>query len=348
VIAPFPSFKSAGPAVAGLSDPADVKTGPATPAGTVFSDDVRRGLRQSPKCLPPRCLYDELGSTLFEAICRLPWYGVTRAETALLRARQGELSSLANPQSIVELGPGGGEKLALVAAACPRLKRVHLVDVSERALDDSAVAVAIARPRAQIIRHATTFEQGLRQALGRNAKRPTLVMLLGSTIGNYEPEDAERLMQSMSASLGPNDTFLLGADLVKPERDFLLAYDDPLGVTASFNKNVLVRINGEMGADFDLGAFAHRALWNASASRIEMHLVSRRAQAVRVGRMTVRFKKNETIWTENSYKYQPESLRSLAAAADFDAVGQWLDHDFGYALTMFRPLRRGSRSTDQP
>ena len=160
-------------------------------------------------------------------------------------------------------------------------------------------------------------------------------MLLGSTIGNYEPADTTRLVQSIAAALRPGDTFVLGADLIKPERALLLAYDDPLGVTASFNKNVLVRINREIGANFDLDTFAHRALWNAEASRVEMHLVSRRAQSVRVGRLTVRFKKDETIWTESSYKYRPESLRSLGASAVLDVVQQWVDRDFGFALTMF-------------
>ena len=301
-----------------------------------FLDDVRRGLRQTPKSLPAKCFYDELGSVLFEAICRLPWYGVARAETALLRAHVPELASLSNPHAIVELGPGGGEKLALVAAACSRLKTVHLVDISAQALDESAAACAAVKPRVHIAGHAATFERGLSLALRRDRKGTTLLMLLGSTIGNYEPADTTRLMQSIAAALRPGDTFVLGADLIKPERALLLAYDDPLGVTASFNKNVLVRINREIGAHFDLDTFAHRALWNAEASRVEMHLVSRRAQSVRVGRLTVRFKKDETIWTESSYKYRPESLRSLGASAALNVVQQWVDRDFGFALTMFR------------
>jgi L-histidine Nalpha-methyltransferase len=163
-----------------------------------------------------------------------------------------------------------------------------------------------------------------------------LVLLLGSNIGNFDPPAAAAFLERIRAALDPGDLFLLGADLVKPERDLLLAYDDPLGVTAAFNKNLLVRINRELGGAFNLDAFAHRAVWNREASRVEMHLVSAVNQSVKIvgSGTTVSFCRNEHIWTESSYKYDPKAIIEMAGDAGFAARDQWIDPEARFALTL--------------
>ena len=164
----------------------------------------------------------------------------------------------------------------------------------------------------------------------------TLTLFLGSNIGNFDPPGADAFLRSIRAALTRGDAFLLGADLVKPEAELRLAYDDPLGVTAAFNRNLLVRINRELGGDFDLDAFRHRAVWNAEASRVEMHLVSRRDQHVRVAAAELEFDiaEGESIWTESSYKYQPDLVVRMLREAGFQLLTQWVDRNHGFALTM--------------
>jgi dimethylhistidine N-methyltransferase len=307
-----------------------------TEAGTAFADDVAYYLAQTPRQLPSRYLYDELGSSLFEAICRLPWYHITRTEQRLLHAHAGEIfGRLRSIASVVELGPGSGEKLATLMSARPQhAVTVHLVDVSPAALQKAAAAIT-ASPSLSIVTHQATYEAGL-AAIGRHdpATGRTLVVFLGSNIGNFDPPGVDAFLRSVRGALGEGDALLLGADLVKPEPELLLAYDDPLGVTAAFNRNLLVRVNRELGGDFDVNEFAHRAVWNATASRIEMHLVSRRRQRVQV-RTTgtdIMFEEGEPIWTESSYKYRVEDLSPMLSRAGFRVAGQW--QDSGFALTL--------------
>ena len=174
-----------------------------------------------------------------------------------------------------------------------------------------------------------------RAGAGRGAGR-ALTLFLGSNIGNFDPPGADAFLLGVRASLASGDTLLIGTDLVKPERELLLAYDDPLGVTAAFNRNLLVRINRELGADFDVSAFRHRALWNAAESRVEMHLVAARAQRVRIpgASLEVAFEEGETIWTESSYKYRPEQVVRMLERAGFRRVAQWMDEADGFALTL--------------
>ena len=164
-----------------------------------------------------------------------------------------------------------------------------------------------------------------------------LVLFLGSNIGNFDPPAAREFLAEIRRSLRPGDWLLLGADLVKPERELLLAYDDPLGVTAAFNKNLLARMNTELLADFDLGAFAHRAVWNAMERRVEMHLVSRRAQTVRIPRAgcEVAFAEGEPIWTESSYKYDADEIAEVVGAAGFGCHARWIEPEARFALTLF-------------
>jgi uncharacterized SAM-dependent methyltransferase len=186
--------------------------------------------------------------------------------------------------------------------------------------------------------HRETYEVGLRQAaVARSAGSPMLVLLLGSNIGNFDEPAAHEFIGRIRAALAPGDFLLLGADLVKPQRDLMLAYDDPLGVTAAFNRNLLVRINRELGGTFDLDAFAHRAVWNRALQRIEMHLESLAAQRVLIpgANADVTFEAGERIWTESSYKYEPGQIEDLGIEAGFSVAEQWIDDDARFALTLF-------------
>jgi L-histidine N-alpha-methyltransferase len=310
-----------------------------TEARQAFADAVQFYLTQIPRQLPSEFFYDPLGSALFEAICELPWYRITRAERALLGRHGADILSRADPvATIVELGPGSGDKLATLLSARKIARRttVHLVDVSAAALTLASRTLG-ELDAIDVVAHQAPYEAGLvdaTAAVGRSGR--TMIVFLGSNIGNFDPPGADAFLAGVRASLSPHDTLLVGADLVKPERDLLLAYDDPLGITAAFNRNLLVRINRELGADFDLDGFAHRAVWNAEESRVEMHLVSTRRQHVHVpgAAIDAMFDAGETIWTESSYKYEPEAIASVLERAGFERVEQWLDTDARFALTL--------------
>jgi L-histidine Nalpha-methyltransferase len=322
--------------------PSAARPKPADPAPIdSLAGDVQYYLALSPKQLPSRYLYDPLGSALFEAICELPWYRITRAERGLLTRHAREILAHADPLStMVELGPGSGDKLAaLVSAGGARAQRpdVHLVDVSAAALDLAARTIASLDAALPIFPHQATYENGLVAAMAQRAPSGrALALFLGSNIGNFDPPGADEFLITLRASLARGDTLLVGTDLVKPESDVLLAYDDPLGVTAAFNRNLLVRINRELGADFDVSAFRHRALWNAAESRVEMHLVAARAQRVVIpgASLEVAFEADETIWTESSYKYHPAQVSQMLERAGFRRVDQWIDEADGFALTL--------------
>ncbi|WP_437574686.1 L-histidine N(alpha)-methyltransferase [Sorangium sp. So ce887] len=320
-----------------------------------FMADVRAGLKASPKHLSPEYFYDALGSHLFEAICQLPWYPLTRAERALLERHAEEMvAPFGAGASIVELGCGSGEKLALLAAPlCKRVPRlsVHLVDVSETALDLSRRTLG-RLPRVETSAHRARYEEGLSRATARRAidarggEGAVLVLFLGSNIGNLAPAAAAAFLAALRASLRAGDGLLLGADLVKPAADLVLAYDDPLGVTSAFNKNLLARMNRELGATFDLRSFDHRATWNAQGSRVEMHLVSRRRQSIRVGALDleVAFEEGESIWTESSYKYEPDDVVRMGERAGFRCCKQWIEPIGRFSTTLLLAEERaGSR-----
>jgi uncharacterized SAM-dependent methyltransferase len=214
---------------------------------------------------------------------------------------------------------------------------VHLIDISSQALEQSERTLGRLR-HISVVGHRETYEVGLRRAAAdRQPQDPMLVLLLGSNIGNFDAPAARQFMGAIRGALAPGDALLLGADLVKPERELQLAYDDPLGVTAAFNRNLLVRINRELGGAFDLDGFAHVAVWNAAEQRVEMHLESRRDQEVgiRAAEITVRFARGERIWTESSYKYHPPQIERLGATAGFAVAEQWIDREAEFALTLF-------------
>jgi dimethylhistidine N-methyltransferase len=302
-----------------------------------FADEVRYFLTREPRQLPSRWLYDDLGSALFEAICALPWYPLTRAETRLLDQHAPHILD-PSVTTIVELGSGSGAKLsALIARAGSDRGHLdlHLVDVSGSALAQAGRELE-AHHDVHVVRHRTTYESGLRQlGLHRGPAERRLALFLGSNIGNFDSPGRDAFLRSVRQALDRGDTFLLGGDLVKPTHEILLAYDDPLGVTAAFNLNLLVRINRELHGGFDVDAFSHRAIWDEEHSRVEMHLHSDRRQRVTVGDADLTFvmEAGETIWTESAYKYQPPEIASMLERAGFRVRSQWIDAVERVALT---------------
>ena len=309
-----------------------------------FASDVAYYLTLSPRQLPSRYFYDALGSALFDAICLLPWYRISRAEARLLSAHRHEVfAHLAPVSTIVELGSGSGEKLRSLAQGRPghtgRLA-IHLIDVSGAALMAAARALADV-DEAAIVTHEAEYEEGL--AVFAREPHPvglTLALFLGSNIGNFDRPGAEAFLRNIRAALSAGDALLIGGDLVKPEHDLRLAYDDPLGITAAFNRNLIVRINRELGGHFDVGGFEHRAVWNGSESRIEMHLVARRPQHVRIDAidLDIDLAEGETIWTESSYKYRPQEIVDLVERAGFTRRAQWVATAEQFALTLFQAV----------
>ena len=312
----------------------------------VVADDMARdavdGLTGHPKRLASKYLYDALGSQLFEAICELPWYKITRGERALIaRERDALVGWLGDPATLIELGGGNGEKLSLLVEALDRQRRsarVHLVDISATALDLAGRTLS-QYPSVSHVPHQAPYAEGLRAAVaGLQGNAPAMVLFLGSNIGNLGPAESDRFLRDIQTRLRAGDWLLLGADLVKPEPELVLAYNDPLGVTAAFNKNVLARLNRELDADFDLEQFEHRALWNPSDSRIESYLVSRTEQTVCLtgAGCCVRFDEGEAIWTESSYKYEREQIAAMGEAAGFARREQWVEPESRFALTLFQ------------
>ncbi|MBA4742584.1 MAG: L-histidine N(alpha)-methyltransferase [Azoarcus sp.] len=302
-----------------------------------FARDIRASLAGSPRRLSSRYLYDTLGSALFEAICALPWYRLTRAENTLLERHGADILAACTPlRSVVELGPGNGAKLACLlgargAQATPL--DVHLIDVSASALDAANARLA-ALPGLAVFRHEASYEAGL--AALESDSGPKLVLMLGSNIGNFDRSGALAMLRTMRAAMRPGDRVLLGADLVKPEREMLLAYDDPLGVTAAFDRNLLLRINRELGGDFDLSAFDYRVNWNADAARVEAWLVSRKAQTVHIpaAELELALAEGEAIWIESAHKYTREGVFALLGEAGFVEQDCWENFEDGFALAL--------------
>lgn len=296
---------------------------------------VAEQLRRSPRQLPAYLLYDQLGSALFDAICRLPWYNIARVEQQLLEAHGADVFAHVAATTVVELGPGSGEKLVtLLRARSASPTTVHLVDVSAQAIS-RATRTLNELPDVVVRMHHATYEEGLRDVRLEEDSESALVAFLGSNIGNFDPEGAVGLLRAIRDAIRPGDALLLGTDLVKPEAELLEAYDDPLGVTAAFNRNLLVRLNRELGADFRLDGFTHRAVWNDAAARVEMHLVSAAHQRVVIpGEGDLTFEPGDAIWTESSYKYRVDDLNPMLGQAGFEVIGQW-SRD-GFALTLAR------------
>lgn len=287
--------------------------GPAlTTRDEAFLADIREGLSRPQKALPAKYFYDLEGSRLFEEITRLPEYYPTRTEVSILRDRAREIGRLSRPGlAVVEFGSGSSEKIRALLQALPDVEVYVPIDVSSEFVEGEAAQLRADLPDLEVIPVIGDFTGSLTLP-AEIRSRPLLGFFPGSTIGNFEPEEAGRILARFAALLGEGASLLIGVDLVKPDAILNAAYDDRAGVTARFNLNLLARINRELGADFDLGAFSHRAFFNRAESRIEMHLVSLRRQDVRIGGHGFRFETGETIHTENSYKYRPEDFEALA------------------------------------
>ena len=305
-----------------------------------FAADVRESLtKPGQRELPSKYLYDEVGSALFETICVLPEYGLTRADTRLLQENAAEIvSRIPSPVRVAELGSGSGKKTRWILEALSRRQITYYypIEISPHAL------AACEKELAQIdLVSVVGFEQpyleGLRSvAAGRGERDHVLVLFLGSTIGNFDRDAGEEFLHQVRATLRLGDGLLLGTDLEKPVEQQILAYDDPAGVTAAFNLNLLARINRELGADFDFTCFRHEARWNYSDRRIEMHLRSTCRQSVRIPAANLRvvLDEDETIWTESSHKYKAEEIPEMAARAGFRCEAQWLDEEWPFAQNL--------------
>jgi len=308
-------------------------------APSTIADDVREGLGGAPKRLSPKYFYDELGSKLFEAICLLPEYYPTRAEREILEASGREIvASIQGPVEIVELGSGNAHKTRyLIDAILERQPELHYVtvDISSSALEASASDLLGAYPTLSVTAYASEY-MGALEALPRSDQR-RLALFLGSNIGNFDAPEAIAFLRALRDALRPGDALLLGADLKKSRVVLEAAYDDALGVTAAFNLNVLARINRELGADFDLARFSHRAFFDEALGRIEMHLVSRVEQTVHIGDLAldVHFAEGETIHTENSYKYDLDGLGRMGATAGFELARTWYDARQRFSSNLF-------------
>jgi dimethylhistidine N-methyltransferase len=310
----------------------------ATTFDSSFAADVHRSLQLSPRQLPSHYLYDALGSALFDAICELPWYGITRAESGLLCRHRGDIFALVPDLTrIVELGPGDGRKLRMLIEGTSLPMSAHLIDVSAAALSRATQSLAEAA-HITVVSHEASFEQGLEEVARHPSDGATMVLLLGSNIGNFDPQTSHELLRRIHGALDTGGALLIGTDLVKPEVDLLHAYDDPLGVSAAFNLNVLLRVNRELDGDFDIGAFRHRAVWNPRSSRMEMYVVSTKAQVVRLEAidLTMELAEGESIWTESSYKDTAAGWTRRLEHAGFEPLAQWIDSDARFALSLAR------------
>ena len=309
--------------------------------------EARAGLSASPKTLSPWLFYDEIGSELFERITVLPEYYLTRSERAIFAAHADEIVRVAAGEprqvlTLIEPGAGSATKTRILLEAAVRMQGSVVyqpVDVSVTALESARRNILGRVPGVSVRCQVADYT---REPLPENRlpNTRTLALYIGSSIGNFTPDEALGLLRNLRAQLLPGDQFLLGADLVKDVDTMLAAYNDAEGVTAAFNLNVLERLNRELGADFNLAAFRHGAIWNSDESRIEMHLESLRSQRVRIpansagGALTMGFSPGETIHTENSYKFTPEAVETLLGDAGFAATHTWNDAAKMFAVTL--------------
>lgn len=310
-----------------------------------FAEAVRAGLTATPKTLPCRFFYDAAGSALFEQICELPEYYLTRTEDAILREHADAMvAGWLDPPVLIELGSGSSTKTRrLIGAALAAHGHLDYVpiDVSPTILEASARDLVRDFLHLRVTGYAGDYRVALAE-LSRRIHKPKCFVFLGSSLGNYADAEAVELLGHVARAMGPTDRLLLGTDLAKGRAILEAAYDDARGVTAAFNVNLLVRVNRELGADFDTDAFVHQARWREDLGRVEMHLVSRVEQTVAVpgAGITVRFEAGESIHTENSRKYTPELLESLAGRAGFAVERTWTDPDRRFQVQRWKPLGR--------
>jgi L-histidine Nalpha-methyltransferase len=299
--------------------------------------DVRAGLTATPKSLPPKYFYDERGSELFDEITRLPEYYLTRAESAILQERSGEIAAVSQCESLVELGSGTSAKTGMLLRALldgGTLREFMPLDVDPAVLADATRMLEAQYGGLRILPFVGDFERDLGAIPAADGRR--MIVFLGSTIGNLEPAARAKLLGQVASVLQPGDSFLLGTDLVKDPERLLRAYNDSAGVTAEFNKNMLLVINHELDANFDISRFEHVAIWDAANRWIEMRLRSAREQTVTVADLSlaVSFAAGEEMRTEISAKFTADQVRDELAAAGLDRVRYWTDPGGDFGLTL--------------
>jgi len=298
---------------------------------TAFLADVFAGLAAPRKHLKAKYFYDDAGSRLFDRITELDEYYLTRIERCIMRSHAGAMAARCGPHSLlIEFGAGSLLKVRLLLDQLPQPAGYVPVDVSGRHLRDAAAELSREYPRLTVLPVCADFTRDFPLPLVPEARRT--VYFPGSTLGNFEPTDADALLRRIAGLVGPGGGLLLGLDLRKDPAILEAAYNDRAGVTAAFNGNLLVRINRELAGEFERDAFSHRAFYNRERSRVEMHLVSRRNQCVRVGDHSFEFRKDETIHTENSYKYDLDEFRSRAGLCGWRLDEAWMDEKRYFAV----------------
>jgi len=305
-----------------------------------FCSDVLIGLRHpGQKEIPSKYLYDAIGSALFDAICLLPEYGLTRAELRILERHADEFIELmTGPAIVAELGSGSGQKTRFILESLARRQRVNYypIDVSGSALYRCSQELGNL-DMVTLVGFESAYLDGLREVAARRRKgERLLVLFLGSTIGNFDRGADGAFLCAVRAILQKGDALLLATDLQKPVNALIKAYDDPAGVTAAFNKNLLARINRELDANFDLARFEHVVRYDTAEDRIEMHLRSKMRQQVtiRKARLSFTLQNGETIWTESSHKYTLQQARELGERAGYRCLGQWVDSEWPFAESL--------------
>ncbi len=306
-----------------------------------FSADVVLGLSQpGQRELPSKYLYDEVGSALFEVICLLPEYGLSRAGMRLLQRHSGEIvDRLQRPVIVAELGSGTGQKTRWLLEALSRRQRVNYypIDISGSALFRCQQELGQI-DMVSIVGFERAYLDGLQEvATRRRDGERIFVLFLGSTIGNFDRPAGDKFLSEVRKTLREGDALLLATDLKKPISTMLLAYDDPAGATAAFNKNLLARINRELGGDFNLAKFKHVVRYDEAERRIEMHLLSTTWQRVTIRNAGFSFylREGETIWTESSHKYEPREVIQMGQRTGYRCVGQWIDSEWAFAQNLF-------------
>ena len=314
---------------------------PSTRVPSAFARDVALGLdRAGQKSLPPRYFYDAVGSALFEAITALPEYTIARAEERVLRSHAAAIAARCDVDMVVELGSGSSRKTRVLLEQLARRRKLTYcpIEISPSALETGRALLGD-MGNLSIRPIQSDYRDGLetlaREREGENAR---LVLFLGSSLGNFDRDASVAFLQQLRRNLRSGDLLLLGADLVKAPARLLAAYDDALGVTAAFNRNVLARVNAELGADFDLAAFVHEARWNPRDCNIEMHLVAQREHVVDIpgAACRIRFAGGESIRTEISHKYSTLELDEAAARSGFDCAMRWIDAAGLFAESLLR------------
>jgi dimethylhistidine N-methyltransferase len=308
-----------------------------------FRADVLRGLHAPEKELPCKYFYDEIGSALFEQITELEEYYPTRTELGIMERHAAEMAGLLGPRCLlIEYGSGSSVKTRRLLDQLRDPTGYVPIDVSGEHLHRSACALGEEYPRIEVLPLCADFTRPLDLPACRKAAARRVVYFPGSTLGNFALEAALALLRQTAGLCGRGGGLLLGVDLRKDPRVVEAAYNDQRGVTAAFNRNILVRINRELGGDFDIEQFAHRAFYNVARGRIEMHLVSRRAQVVRVGGVPFFFAAGESIHTENSYKYSLPALTDLAEAGGFTVERVWTDERQYFSVAYLTPRHLGN------